>query len=280
MGSAVDFVRRIDVAILLPLVLLVMFCTYINSDGWPYLVKSPLDTTLRQPTSIAMLACASWLLWCSPASIYRRSSLVLAVVLFSWLNAEDATELVMMFWGYGYFMLVHALASYAIGLRGWNCQLELVTQSEAAHRFSIVNLLLITAILSVFSLIAQATYVGDSVLEFTIATTGFAVCAVCVQHGLTTQHKNRTWVMRGGLIAIVSVILIGWLRSYSGVYSWPGAFGKGGLLFSRYWIDVVASYSMFMLIVSLFAACAAWTSIRQACRRALLEVKNERLRSE
>lgn len=279
MGNAVDFVRRIDIAILLPFAL-VIFCSYLNADGWPYMFRSPLDTTLRQPMGIAVLACASWLLWCSPAATFRRSSLILGVVLFSWLQAEDATALVMMFWGYGYFLLAHVLASYAIGLRGWNSQLELVTQSESAQRFSIVSILVITAILAVFSLIAQATYVGDSVAEFTIATTGFAVSAACVQHGLTTQHNNRAWVMRGGMITLISVILIGWLRSYGGRYIWPGAFGKGGLLFSRYWIDVVASYSMFMLIVSLFAACAAWTSIRQACRRALWEVKNERLRSE
>ncbi|MEQ1827378.1 MAG: hypothetical protein ABL921_15580 [Pirellula sp.] len=225
-----------------------------------------LSGPIGHPLDFSLLASVGWLLWISPASFWRRTSFVIFALIYCWCRASNWIEFPILFSSFGYFLFAYSIASTLIGLRGWRNAQSLADESSTQLRFSISTLLLLMVTMAPLCLSWRINFEPSEFVEFFLATTGLAISVVMVQHAFTVSRRNFSWALLAGLSSLITITVVVFWR---GVQTTP----RNGLpihaerdwYYGDYWGDILASFSITIFFVGLFAARAGWLIVEQQC---------------
>ncbi|MFO0943949.1 MAG: hypothetical protein U0930_24700 [Pirellulales bacterium] len=224
------------------------------------------EQTLYSPLDMAYLATINWLLWTKPASVRRRAILALVELGIGWWYVKEVGQLPIVVLGYGSLLLTQTLIAQVIKLPGWRDDLRLIEASEVVTTISIREIQLITAAIAVLCYLAVKNS-STEVIEALTVTIGFGVTAALIQKAFLAARYNLLWTL---LAMVNSLFVIGVIttmriieRQESITPQLPMLVMGQGLDNWTAGIEIIASTTVFVVVVSAVPALVAWSLVQQ-----------------
>ncbi len=254
------------------------------------------ELTLNSPVDMAYLATINWLYWHKPAGTTRRTILVAVELGIGWWYVKEIGQLSIVVLGYGSLLLTQTLVALVLKLPGWRSDLRLIESSEVSKTITISEIQRITAAVAILCFLAvKSTNSVEELMETLILTIGFGVTATLIQKAFIAARYNLLWMSLAMVnsLFIIGVITAKRIIERGMVAQAAPASGQKRVLGIdlENWLagmDVLASTTVFFVMVSMVPALVAWSMVqtrgatkrKEMLEKALAEVKAQKAATE
>lgn len=251
------------------------------------------ELTLYSPVDLAYIATINWLFWHKPAGATRRTIVVAVQLGIGWWYVKEIGHLPIVVLGYGSLLLTQTLVALVLKLPGWRSDVRLLESSDVSKTITISEIQQLTTAVAVLSFLAvKSTSSLEELMEALITTIGFGVVATLIQKAFIATRYNLLWMSLalGNSLFIIGVITAKRIIERSMVAKAASPSGQKRVLGIDLgnWlagIDVVASTTVFFVMVSMVPALVAWSIVQtrgakkrqEKLEKALAELKAQKV---